>query len=137
MRTTLARPPPTAPLLPHTPCPQMLMALDKQYQLQALLVRGLVAFMDDARQWLHTPLEAGGGGGQVHRLNGGPEVLGSLRLPSMGCYTYSAVVEEYLATITRVAQNHEVRARAHVCVCVCARVCVCVVCLRVCVCVCV
>lgn len=53
---------------------QLLLDLDKRFKLQQLLVDNLCDFMAAAQRWLAEPVEAGGGGGATHRLNGGSEV---------------------------------------------------------------
>jgi hypothetical protein len=52
--------------------------LDTSLSLQQLLVDNLCEFVAAARRWLAEPVEQGGGGGAVHRLNGGPEVCAYL-----------------------------------------------------------
>lgn len=84
---------------------QLLLQLEERFDLQQLLVSNLCDFVAAARRWLAEPVEAGGGGGARHRLNSGPEVVGFMRLPGQGCYTYSAVVDEYLKAITHIAHG--------------------------------
>jgi len=50
------------------------------------------------------------------------QVLGSMRLPGQGCYTYSAIVQEYLRAILHIASGSFVservanrQQRAHTC----------------------
>jgi hypothetical protein len=61
---------------------ELVMDLEAKFELQKLLVSNLCDFMAAAQKWLAEPVEAGGGGGATHKLNGGPEVGGSSCCPS-------------------------------------------------------